>query len=101
MIVHWWTASAYSQLHFTSNRRGSLSGYYNHPLLFSKKIRGRVKKGYFYLRTQWYILPFFPIWYVQDFQRIRISKTEKGLVLDHRINTWGFALVAGGEEKGK
>lgn len=90
------------KLHFVSKRKCVLSGIYQSDVLFSKKIRGKIKKGYFYVRPKFYIVPFFPLFYIHRFKRVRITTTKTNhLVVDHTERTWGFALFAGGLDKGR
>lgn len=68
--------------------------------LFSRNIRGKYKNGYFYLRPKFIFIPFFPIYYVHNFERARISKTENTIIIDHTISMWGFAIFAGAGDFG-
>lgn len=90
------------KLEFESNRKCTVIGLYNSQILFEKKLKGKFKSGYFYVRPKFYLIPFFPLYYVHRFKRIRIGKTiSNDLVIDHTEKMWGFALFAGGEDKGR
>ena len=87
---------------FVSNRKCIISGLYQSELIFSKKLKGRVKDGYFYVRPKFYIIPLFPVAYVHRFKRVRIGKTTtNNLVIDHTERMGSFALFAGASEKGR
>jgi hypothetical protein len=90
------------KIDFVSKRKCVVSGLYQSDLIFSKKLRGKIKKGYFYVSPKFLIVPFFPIAYVHRFKRIRIGKTNSNnLVIDHTERMWAFALIAGALEKGR
>lgn len=90
------------QLNFESKKLCLISVTKDNQELFSKKLRGRFKKGYFYLRPRFYLVPFFPVLYVHNFERTRIGLTvENHLVVDYSKKMWGFALIAGGSTNGR
>jgi hypothetical protein len=75
--------------------------YHNNEFVFSKKIHGKFKNGFFYLRQKFYILPLIPILFGYNFERARIGKTmDSNLIIDYTVNSWGLALVAVGSDKG-
>lgn len=88
------------EIKFTTNKNAVVYAYQNGALLFSKNIRGKLKNGYFYLRPKMFIIPFFPVFYWHNFERIRIGKTGNDIVVDHSLMSWGFALFAGGSDYG-
>ena len=88
------------EIKFVTNRKAEINTYLDDSLITSRKIRGRFKQGYFYTRPKILIIPFFPVLYVHDFERVRIGKTESNLIIDHSIRSWGFALFAGGSDLG-
>ncbi len=68
--------------------------------VFTRNIRGKYKNGYFYLRPKIIFIPFFPIYYVHNFERARISKTANSIMIDHTIRMWGFSIFAGSGDSG-
>jgi hypothetical protein len=89
------------KIEFQSKKQATISMYHNDNFVFSKNIHGKFKNGYFYLRAKVYIIPFFPLFFVYNFERTRIGKTtDDNLIIDYKVNRWGFALIAGGEDKG-
>ena len=88
------------EIKFISRKKAVVNAYQNDTIIFSKKIRGRFKKGYFYIRPKILIIPFYPILFGYGFERTRIGKSGNDLVVDYTIKSWGFLLIAGGEERG-
>jgi hypothetical protein len=88
------------EINFVSNKKASVRAYQNETMLFTKSIRGKFKKGYFYVRPKIFIIPFFPVYYWHNFERARIGIIENSIVIDHYSKSWGFALIAGGSEYG-
>lgn len=88
------------KLEFLTKRKAFVSLYENETLLFSKKIRGKVKGNFFYLRPKAFVLPFVPLLFGYHFERARIGKSGDNLIIDYSINSWGFALIAGSSDKG-
>jgi len=86
---------------FISKRQANVCAYQNGQIFLSKKIRGKFKNGYFYVKPKIFLIPFFPILYVHNFERVRIGKFENDIVVDHTIKMWGFALFAGGSDSGQ
>jgi len=89
------------KINFVSPKKADINLKLNGENINSRKIKGRFKKGYFYLKPKALIIPFFPVLYVHDFERIRIGKINEDLVVDHSIKSWGFALFAGGSDSGR
>lgn len=85
---------------FISKNKAIVSAYQNGEAIFTKNLRGRIKKNYFYVRPRLFFVPFFPVVYVHDFERVRIGKIENDIIVDHTIKMWGFALFAGGSDSG-
>jgi hypothetical protein len=48
-----------------------------------------------------FLIPFFPVFYVHNFEQVRIGKVENDIVVDHTIKMWGFSLIAGGSDSGR
>lgn len=89
------------EIKFKSKKQAVVSMYHNDKFIFSKKIRGKFKNGYFYLRPKVYVIPIFPIVFGYHFERTRIGlTTNRNLIIDHTINMSGFAVLAGSSEKG-
>ena len=89
------------KIEFNSKKQATISMYHNDKFVFSKKIHGKFKNGYFYLRPKIYVIPLFPLVFGYNFERTRIGKTIDGnLIMDYTVNRWGFALVAGSADKG-
>ena len=88
------------ELKFISENVAILNAYKNDSLFLTKEIKGKFKEGYFYVRPKIFIIPFFPIFYWHNFERVRIGKSDKNLIVDHTLKSWGFALVAGGSDDG-
>lgn len=89
------------KIEFISKRSALVKAYRNGSLLFEKKLRGKFKKGYFYVNPRAYIIPFFPLYYVHNFERVRLAKYNGNLIVDHTKMLWGFALMAGGSDYGR
>jgi len=85
---------------FISKKEAIINAYQKDSLLFTKSINGKLKNGYFYVKPRVFIIPFFPIFYWHNFERVRISKSNNNLIVDHSLKMWGFALIAGGSDNG-
>ncbi len=88
------------QIEFIDSKKAYVSFHHNNDLIFTKKIRGKFKNGYFYLRPKGFIIPLIPLIFGYNFQRTRIGKSGDYLLIDYTVNGWGFALVAGSSDKG-
>jgi hypothetical protein len=88
------------EINFISNKKATISAYQNGAFLFTKTIRGKFKKNYFYVRPKVFIIPFFPVFYWHNFERVRIGKIGNDIILDHTLNSWAFVLIAGGSDSG-
>ena len=88
------------KLEFSSKNKASIGLYRNETLMFSKTIHGKFRNNYFYLRPKAFVLPFVPLLFGYNFERARIGKSGNNLIIDYSVNRWGFALVAGGSDKG-
>ncbi len=89
------------KVEFISKRQANVSAYQNGQIFLSKKIRGKFKDGYFYVKPKIFLIPFFPIFYVHNFERVRVGKVKNDIIIDHTIKMWGFALFAGGSDSGR
>lgn len=91
----------YIKIEFQSKKQATISMFHNDKFVFSKRIHGKFKNGYFYLRPKAYVLPFIPLIFGYNFERARLGKAiDNNLVIDYKLNRWGFALVAGSADKG-
>lgn len=91
----------YVKIEFLSKKQAIISMYHNDRFVFSRRIHGKFKNGYFYLRPKAYILPFIPLLFGYNYKRVRLGKTiENSLVINYKVNRWGFALFAGSADKG-
>ncbi len=88
------------KLEFQSTKLATVSMYHNNNFVFSKKIRGKFKNGYFYIRAKNFVVPLIPLAFGYNFERARIGISADHLIIDYRVNRWGFALVAGSADKG-
>ena len=88
------------KLEFSTKKKAFVSLYEKETLLFSKKIHGKLKNNFFYLRPKAFVLPFVPLLFGYNFERARIGKSGDNLIIDYSINRWGFALVAGSSDRG-
>ena len=88
------------KIEFLTKRKAIVSMYHNDRFVFSKIIHGKFRNGYFYLRPKIFIIPLVPIVFGYYFERARIGKSSKNLLIDYTINMWGFAIAAGSSEKG-
>lgn len=88
------------EIKFTSNKKATVNTYQNGTILFTKNIHGKFKNGYFYVRPKIFIIPFFPILYWHNFERVRIGKIQDDIIVDHTLKSWGFAFIAGGSDNG-
>ena len=93
--------NVFIKLNFVSKNDATLEVYNQKGILSSKSIKGKFKNGYFYVKPRVYIIPFFPIYYIHSFERVRIGKSKDYLVVDHTMNAWGFALFGGGSDIGR
>ena len=88
------------EIKFTSDKRATVNAFQNGTILFTKNIHGKFKNGYFYVRPKIFIIPFFPILYWHNFERVRIGKIGDNIIVDHTLKSWGLALVGGGSDNG-
>lgn len=89
-------------LDFISSRKAVAKLWDSGELIKTKKVKGRIKNGYFYYRNHFIVFPLFPIVFGYDTYRYRIGLTTKdSIVIDNKWNYWGFAIIAGGFSKGQ
>jgi len=87
-------------LEFRSPRRGVVKLWENDSLIKQRKIRGRIRHGYFYRRPGFVVVPFFPLVFGYHTYQYRIGLTPDALVVDARWNYWIFIIAAGGYSRG-
>lgn len=87
-------------MEFISSKRAIVSLHHNETFIFSKKIHGKFRKGYFYIRPKVFILPLIPLAFGYNFERARIGRSDRDLIMDYSVNRWGFVLVAGSSDRG-
>lgn len=89
----------YVDMKFISEKRLIVAAYQNDRFIFSKVIKGKYRNGYFYLRPKNFVIPFVPLAFGYYFKKVRIGQCGQRLVMDYRLNNWGFFLVAGSSDK--
>lgn len=88
------------KIEFQDSKSALISIYYSDKFLFSDKIHGHIKNGFFYLRPNFCIIPLFPLIFFYDYQTSRIGKHDDFLITNYKTNMWGAAFIAGSTEKG-
>ncbi len=73
-------------IEFQSKRKAIVSMYHNNTFIFSKKIHGKFKNGYFYLRPKIFIFSGIPLAFGYSFKRTRLGKSGDNLLLAYKIN---------------
>lgn len=92
-------AKEWINIEFVSEKKATVSFYRDEQFCFSKTIRGKFKKGYFYRRPRFYFIPFVPLFFGYKNELVRIGKSGDQLVVDHYDNSFLFLLVGGGWNK--
>lgn len=90
----------WTSIEFYSKKRANIRLYHNDKVVCAKKIRGRFKNGYFYLRPKILILPLIPLFFGYSFERTRIGKSGDYLIIDSSGNTWMIAFISGAMNRG-
>lgn len=89
-------------LDFISKNRVHTSLFQNGELINQKTIRGSVRRGYFYYKRRFFVIPFFPLLYSRNHDKYRLGITKENcLVVDYTWNYAIFALIAGDYSKGQ
>jgi hypothetical protein len=89
-------------LDFVSSRKAVAKLWDSEELIKTKKVKGKIRNGYFYYRNHFMVFPLFPIIFGYNTYQYRIGLTTKdSIVIDHKWNNWGFAISAGGFSKGQ
>lgn len=83
------------EIEFLSQKKVLVKLIETDNLLDSKVIKGRFKKGYFYRRRYFLILPFVPLLFGYESERYRLGLDGTLLIVDYRLKNWWFAVVAG------
>jgi hypothetical protein len=86
---------------FKTKNKAVINAYQNDSIVFSKKIHGKFKDGYFYLRPKYFIIPIIPIFYWHNFERVRIGKCGNDLIVDHNLKSFVWTFMAGSSDKGQ
>jgi hypothetical protein len=86
---------------FKGQRKILISLYEKDSLIDQKKVKGKLKNGYFYRKPYFVGLPLFPLIYGYNTYRYRIGIKDSSLVIDNKWNFWAFAVVAGNKSKGQ
>mgnify|MGYP001769586606 CR=1 FL=1 len=68
-------------------------------VLKSKRIYGRIDDGYFYVRRKFLLVPFVPFVFGYINEKSRFCLADNFLYIESSWNIWGFAVVAGTDEK--
>ncbi len=96
----WGDSTSQIALEFQSPTKVNVSLYKADTLVKTWTLKGKFKKGFFYLRPRVWAAPFIPVFFGYNFERAAIGISAGGLVLKYTINYWAFALVAGSSEVG-
>jgi len=88
-------------LDFVSKRRAVAKLWDQSELKETKKIKGRMKGGYFYRRPYFFAVPLVPLFFGYKTYRYRIGMGSDSIVVDYRWNFWGFAVAAGSSGCGR
>lgn len=86
---------------FVSGKRAVAKLWNKSELKETKKIRGRIKDGYFYRRPYFVVYPLVPLVFGYKTYRYRIGVNDGSLVVDYRWDFWAFAIAAGGFGHGR
>lgn len=73
--------------------------YEDGKMINQKKLKGKIKDGYFYGRPFFIVLPFIPIVWGYNTHRYRIGLIDTDLVIDKKTNYWMAALIVGSDKK--
>ncbi|HRW63114.1 MAG TPA: hypothetical protein P5132_06480 [Bacteroidales bacterium] len=71
----------------------------NGKVLKRKRIYGRINNGYFYVRRKFLLVPFAPLVFGYINEKSRFCLVDNYLHIESSWNIWGFAVVAGTDEK--
>jgi hypothetical protein len=88
-------------LDFVSKKRAIAKLWDKSELKRTKKIRGRIKEGYFYRRPYFVAVPLIPVLFGYNTYRYRIGISDESIVVDYKWNHWFFIIAAGGFGNGK
>ncbi|HEY8933930.1 MAG TPA: hypothetical protein VIM65_01865 [Cyclobacteriaceae bacterium] len=86
---------------FISGKKGIAKLWDNGELKKTKKIRGKIKGGYFYRRPYFVAIPLIPLIFGYKTYTYRIGINGNLMVVDYRWNYWGFAIASGSYERGQ
>jgi|JI10StandDraft_1071094.scaffolds.fasta_scaffold1232100_1 hypothetical protein len=88
-------------INFISDRKAKAELWVNGELKKTKKIRGKIKDGYFYRRPYFVAIPLVPLFFGYKTFRYRIGLTDNAIVVDYKWNFWGFVVIAGNYSEGQ
>ena len=91
----------YVTLDFVSKKKAIAKLWDNSELKTTKKIRGRIKQGYFYRRPYFVAVPLIPLLFGYNLRKYRIGISDDSIVVDYRWDYWFFAIASGNCEHGK
>jgi hypothetical protein len=90
----------YVQIDFLTDTKAEVRLIYKDSILDKRKIRGKLKDGYFYKRPSFVIVPLFPLVFGYNTGRYRLGLNEnQNLIIEESWNVWAFALIAGSDTK--
>ena len=84
-----------------TKRKLSLTLYQTDTLIATRIIRGKIKDGYFCVKSHFAITPFIPLVFGYSGFSYRIGKRDSTLLVDYRWKYWGFAILAGRSGRGQ
>ena len=85
-----------------SQKTAQISLIYGDSIMDVRKVRGKIKAGYFYPRRQWVVFPFFPLAFGYHNTRMRLTTNASGeLIIEKAWNKWAFAVFAGIDTRGQ
>lgn len=82
-------------LEFISDRKAKAKLWEGEEVMRTKKIRGKIKDGYFYRRPYFTAVPLIPLVFKYKTFRYRIGLTGNEIVVDYRWNYWGAVIFGG------
>ncbi|PLX15224.1 MAG: hypothetical protein C0599_17095 [Salinivirgaceae bacterium] len=73
------------KLSFINHKNLNISVIKNDTLITSKTFKGKLKNGFFQFRTNISLLPFFPIFFQLQYEKVRIGKSNNSLIIDEQF----------------
>lgn len=81
------------EIEFVTDKKAIVKSYNNGMLIFSRKLKGELKNGYFYVNPKLLIIPFFPLVYYHTFEQVRIGKVGQNIIIDNSVKMCAFSLL--------